>query len=222
MKIFYQWIFLWLSVCTYAQPSGTCTEGTTQLGSDGHLYGCVVNTWKKLSNNTATPTTFSTTEGSTGMVADKVILRTGGSNYELPATGFPAITGIPDAPTHNVGKVFYSHANQHFYQGINNDWWIQLDPHNLYSCDLHEIKTIQNFYDDRIPGDDQLYYDTCTSRQFEMNSRYDYFLDPNKTTDELIDGYCTGYHPNQEGFASWRVTWRIRTELKNCVLNEDP
>lgn len=132
MKSLYQFILVWLSVLAYAQPSGACAEGTTRIDASGHLYGCVVDKWIKISEDFDVPTaTYSTTAASTGLAPsnNNVMLRVGDKNYQLPNRGFVPIlpSAIADAPSHLLGKVFYSKANKHFYQGVDNGKWHQID-----------------------------------------------------------------------------------------------
>lgn len=132
MKSIYQFILVWLSVLAYAQPSGACAEGTTRIDASGHLYGCVVDKWIKISEDFDVATaTYSTTAASTGLAPsnNNVMLRVGDKNYQLPNRGFVPLlpSAIADAPSHLLGKVFYSKVNKHFYQGVDNGKWHQID-----------------------------------------------------------------------------------------------
>lgn len=132
MKSLYQFILVWLSVLAYAQPSGACSEGTTRIDASGHLYGCVVDKWIKISEDFDVATaTYSTTAASTGLAPsnNNVMLRVGDKNYQLPNRGFVPLlpSAIADAPSHVLGKVFYSKANKHFYQGVDAGKWHQID-----------------------------------------------------------------------------------------------
>lgn len=132
MKSIYQFILVWLSVLAYAQPSGACSEGTTRIDASGHLYGCVVDKWIKISEDFDVATaTYSTTAASTGLAPanNNVMLRVGDKNYQLPNRGFVPLlpSAIADAPSHLLGKVFYSKANKHFYQGVDAGKWHQID-----------------------------------------------------------------------------------------------
>lgn len=124
----------------FAQPTGSCTTGITQIGTDRRFYGCVEGNWKLLSEEVAElatdtpplPTPYSTQlDGNikTGVTVNEI-----GNLYsedftfirKLKNEGFTPIA-VPDAPTHTVGKIFYSQQNKHFYEGVENGLWHQID-----------------------------------------------------------------------------------------------
>lgn len=132
-KLFLLLEILW-GVVAFAQPTGTCTTGATQLGTDGILYGCVEGNWKRLSEwNTATnPSVFSSTQGITQNVGGGVYVREmNNSVRDLRNVHFEPITLTGHA--HAVGKIIYDSTSKHFYQGVQQaNKWHRIDNGAIY------------------------------------------------------------------------------------------
>lgn len=116
-----------VSWLVYAQPAGTCTTGTTRLGTDGKLYGCVETVWKKLTEDIPSNANILGNIGASQNINGVVHAREASNVVsQLNNIAFTPIS-VADAPAHTVGKIFYSYANKHFYQGVDNRLWHQID-----------------------------------------------------------------------------------------------
>lgn len=133
-KLFLLLQILW-ATALFAQPTGACTPGTTQMSTDGRLYGCTQGVWKRLSE--VYPFTGSNTIPNTVGITqlgnfNRLFIREADNTVRaLPNTYYSIISTIP-GQTHEIGKVIYTkHPNDlrtdwHFYQSVNNQW-IQMD-----------------------------------------------------------------------------------------------
>lgn len=90
----------------FAQPAGTCTTGTTQLGADGKLYGCVEGAWKKLTEDVPSNAGILGNLGGSQNINGVVHAReTNNVVSQLNNIGFTPIS-VSDAPAHTIGKYF--------------------------------------------------------------------------------------------------------------------
>lgn len=127
-KIFLLLQILWGSMAI-AQPTGSCTTGATQLGTDGILYGCVETNWRRLSELSTSTAAIPTTQGITQNVSGTVYVReTDNSVRDLKNVNYPTVTLT--GQTHEIGKIVYDTTTKHFYQGVSGGKWHQID--NFY------------------------------------------------------------------------------------------
>lgn len=124
-KLFLLLPILWGAIA-FAQPTGSCTTGTTQLGTDGILYGCVESSWKRLSELSIATAALPTTQGITQNIGGNVYIREmNNSVRQLKNIGFVPVTLV--GQTHEAGKIVYDSRTKHFYEGVNNGLWHQID-----------------------------------------------------------------------------------------------
>ncbi|MHA3044973.1 hypothetical protein JSO61_006505 [Riemerella anatipestifer] len=134
---------MFFSASSFAQ----CTTGITQVRPDGKIYGCVEGNWKKLTEDIASNASIGATVGITQNINGIVHGREANNIVsQLPNIGFIPIS-VLDAPPHAVGKIFYSVTHKHFYEGVANGLWHQIDnemlPNNLKILDgNHRILSV--------------------------------------------------------------------------------
>lgn len=125
---------LFLGILVNAQPHGGCTPGTSKLGSDNILYGCVEGTWREFGEVFEGPSS----EPSTGQLGlthviglNAMVFDNGGKvgdviyGREMKNIGFSPID-IPNE-IHQEGKVIYGGSPKHFYVGVPGRLWHQID-----------------------------------------------------------------------------------------------
>lgn len=136
-------VFLLMGLLVSAQPTTTpCSSGETRLDANGRLYGCVESTWKKLSEDVNNySVSFSGPSGTTQLTGSNIFVKEGLSYAQLANIGSPAIS-IAGEP-HALGKLIYSTSLKHFYQGIDNGLWQQVD--NTQWCSTQSASYSQNF-----------------------------------------------------------------------------
>lgn len=131
-KIFLLLQILW-GAMAIAQPTGSCTTGATQLGTDGILYGCVETNWRRLSELSVVTNSnlLPINQGITKNVDNSVFVREMDSSIRaIRNVHFNPIT--LSGHIHQIGKIIYDNTTKHFYQGVNDGKWHRIDNGSSY------------------------------------------------------------------------------------------
>lgn len=140
----------------YSQPVATppCVSGTTEMRNK-ILHGCVEGKWVRISEESAELIRFPREEKEnitkTGFLGNKSVsivesVMLGGNDAErivlLKNKNFVPIA-IPEE-VHSMGKIIYSRNRKHFYEGVDNGLWHQIDNENIPEITLPPEITIKS------------------------------------------------------------------------------
>lgn len=140
----------------YSQPVATppCVSGTTEMRNK-MLHGCVEGKWVRISEESAELIRFPREEKEnitkTGFLGNKSVsivesVMLGGNDAErivlLKNKNFVPIA-IPEE-VHSMGKIIYSRNRKHFYEGVDNGLWHQIDNENIPEITLPPEITIKS------------------------------------------------------------------------------